>query len=163
MSGATEHIFCWYAEAGTSFLAFHLLPQVVTDMDRGDRIIACCSNLLLSVSIGFLLFSVVSSQIPLGSKLTVEEYNYWFSSNKDYAIGFLNFSDQYSFGVRFNAIYIPSSEQTAIWTAGWNVKVSSKAYFELSLTGEMILVSLVIGGVITFLIMLGILITRNID
>lgn len=108
-------------------------------MDRGDRIIACCSNLLLSVSIGFLLFSVVSSQIPLGSKLTVEEYNYWFSSNKDYAIGFLNFSDQYSFGVRFNAIYIPSSEQTAIWTAGWNVKVSSKAYFELSLTGEMIL------------------------
>ncbi len=31
------------------------------------------------------------------------------------------------------------------------------------LTGEMILVSLVIGGVITFLIMLGILITRNID
>ncbi|KAG5615561.1 hypothetical protein H5410_015385, partial [Solanum commersonii] len=129
-------------EAGTSFLSFHLLPQVVTDMDRGDRIIACYSNLLLSVSIGFLLFSVVSSQIPLGSKLTVEENNYWFSSNKDYAIGFLNFSDQYSFGVRFNAIYIPSSEQAAIWTAGWNVKVSSKAYFELSLTGEMILGSL---------------------
>ncbi|CAN4089478.1 unnamed protein product [Withania somnifera] len=96
-------------------------------------------NVLLSVSIGFLLFSVVSSQIPLGSKLTVEENNCWFSSNRDYAIGFLNFSDQYMFGVRFNAIYIPSSEQTAIWTAGWNVKVSSKAYFELSPIGEMIL------------------------
>ncbi|CAN4085639.1 unnamed protein product [Withania somnifera] len=96
-------------------------------------------NLLLSVSTVFLLFSVVSSQIPLGSKLTVEENNYWFSSNRDYAIGFLNFSDQYIFGVRFNAIYIPRSEQTAIWTAGWNVKVSSKAYFELSPIGEMIL------------------------
>ncbi|KAJ8528538.1 hypothetical protein K7X08_022230 [Anisodus acutangulus] len=104
-------------------------------MDRGDRI----ANLLLSVSIGFLLFSVVSSQIPLGSKLTVEENNYWFSSNRDYAIGFLNFSDQYSFGVRFNGINIPSSEQTDVWTAGWNVKVSSKAYFELSQSGEMIL------------------------
>ncbi|KAK4372599.1 hypothetical protein RND71_007983 [Anisodus tanguticus] len=104
-------------------------------MDRGDGI----ANLLLSVSIGFLLFSVVSSQIPLGSKLTVEENNYWFSSNRDYAIGFLNFSDQYSFGVRFNGINIPRSEQTAVWTAGWNVKVSSKAYFKLSQSGEMIL------------------------
>ncbi|XP_016496115.2 G-type lectin S-receptor-like serine/threonine-protein kinase SD3-1 [Nicotiana tabacum] len=106
-------------------------------MVRGDRI-ACYSNLLLSVSIGFLLFSVVSSQIPLGSKLTVEENNCWVSSNGDYAVGFLNSSDQYIFGIRFNSIYIPSSEQTAIWTAG-NVKVSSKAYFELSRSGEMIL------------------------
>lgn len=101
------------------------------------------SPFLLCLFIGFFLFHDVASQIPLGSKLSVEENNSWVSSNGDFAIGFFNLSDQpnlYSVGIHFNSKSIPVRKQTVVWVAGVEVPVSSKSYFWLCPNGELVLV-----------------------
>ncbi|KAF2287783.1 hypothetical protein GH714_002708 [Hevea brasiliensis] len=101
------------------------------------------SPFLLFVSTGFFLFHVVLSTIPLGSKLSTEENNSWVSSNGDFAIGFFNRADEpnhYSVGIHFNSESIPVSEQTVVWVAGAEITVGNKSYFQLSQTGELVLV-----------------------
>jgi hypothetical protein len=101
------------------------------------------SPFLPCVFFWFFLFPVVASQIPLGSKLSVEENNLWVSPRGDFAIGFVNRSDQpyqYSVGIRFNSKSIPVPEQTVVWVAGADVTVGNKSYFQLSQNGELVLV-----------------------
>ncbi|KAJ0099484.1 hypothetical protein Patl1_20553 [Pistacia atlantica] len=101
------------------------------------------SSFLLRISIGwFLLFRVAVSQIPLGSKLSVVENDFWFSSNSDFALGFFNCSDQpnqFSVGVRYNSKLIPAAEQTVVWIAGGDATVGNQSYFQLSPNGELVL------------------------
>lgn len=100
------------------------------------------SVLLLCISLGSLLFVVAVSEIPLGSKLTVEENNSWVSSNGDFAVGFYNRPDQpnqFSVGIRFNSKSIPVDNQTVVWVAGAEVAVSNNSYFQLQENGELVL------------------------
>lgn len=102
----------------------------------------CNSPSLVCFSIGFLLFGVAVSQISLGSKLSVVENDFWVSSNGDFACGFfnnLNQPNQYQIGIRFNSKSIPDGEQTVVWVAGANVRVSNKSYFEFTHGGELVL------------------------
>ncbi|XVF75819.1 hypothetical protein PTKIN_Ptkin13bG0217300 [Pterospermum kingtungense] len=98
--------------------------------------------LLLCVSLGSLLFAVAASEIPLGSKLSVEENNSWVSSNGDFAIGFYDLPDlpnQFSVGIRFNSKSIPVDKQTVVWVAGGDVTVCNNSYFQLQEDGELVL------------------------
>ncbi|XWS56255.1 hypothetical protein CRYUN_Cryun09bG0070200 [Craigia yunnanensis] len=100
------------------------------------------SCLLLCISLGSLLFGVAASEIPLGSKLSVEENNSWVSSNGDFAIGFYNRPDlpnQFSVGIRFNSKSIPVDKQTVVWVAGGDVTVSNNSYFQLQENGELVI------------------------
>ncbi|KAK9291073.1 hypothetical protein L1049_009260 [Liquidambar formosana] len=100
------------------------------------------SLLLLFVSIGFLNFPVASSEIPLGSRLSVVENNFWVSSKGNFAFGFFNRTDQpnqFSVGIRFNSKSIPVGNQTVIWGVGADVTVGNKSYFELTQNGELVL------------------------
>ncbi|KAJ1429945.1 S-locus glycoprotein domain [Sesbania bispinosa] len=100
------------------------------------------SALLLCVFVGFLLHPVVTTTIPLGSKLTVVDNNCWVSSNGDFAFGFFNISDepnQFSAGIHFNSKSIPYSQQTVVWIAGAHVTVSNSSYFQLTQEGELVL------------------------
>ncbi|KAL5540818.1 hypothetical protein UlMin_043788 [Ulmus minor] len=97
---------------------------------------------LLYLCVGFLLLSVVVSEIPLGSKLSVQDNSFWVSSNGDFAFGFFNHSDQpnqYSVGIRFNSKSIPYDKQTVVWVIGADLMVGNSSYFQLGLNGEMIL------------------------
>ncbi|PSS01808.1 G-type lectin S-receptor-like serine/threonine-protein kinase [Actinidia chinensis var. chinensis] len=98
-----------------------------------------CEDRILFFSVGFLLFSVVISEIPLGSKLSVVENNYWTSSNGDFAIRFFNRSDQYSVGIHFNSNSIPLCKQTVVWVAGADLIVGNNSYFQLTRNGELVL------------------------
>ncbi|CAK7342526.1 unnamed protein product [Dovyalis caffra] len=101
------------------------------------------SPFLLCVFFSSFVFHVVVSHIPLGSKLSVEENNLWVSPSGDFAIGFVNHSDQpnqYSVGIRFNSKSIPVPKQTVVWVAGANVAVGNMSYFQLSQNGELVLV-----------------------
>ncbi|CAK9157189.1 unnamed protein product [Ilex paraguariensis] len=97
------------------------------------------SSFLFCISLGCLVFPVVISQIPLGSKLSVEENNYWLSSNGDFAIGFFSCSKQFSLGIRFNSNSILISKQTVFWVAGADLKVGNQSYFELTQNGNLVL------------------------
>ncbi|XP_061353777.1 G-type lectin S-receptor-like serine/threonine-protein kinase SD3-1 [Gastrolobium bilobum] len=100
------------------------------------------SRFLLCIFIGFLIHSVVIAEIPLGSKLSVVDNDYWVSSNGDFALGFFNISDQpnqFSVGIRFNSKSIPYSQQTVVWVAGAHVTVGDMSYFELTQEGELVL------------------------
>lgn len=98
---------------------------------------------LLCVFIGLLLIhSVVKAEMPLGSKLSVVDNDYWVSSNGDFAFGFFNISgqpNQFSIGIRFNSKSIPYSQQTVVWVAGADVIVGNMSYFELNKEGELVL------------------------
>ncbi|KAK7838594.1 g-type lectin s-receptor-like serine/threonine-protein kinase sd3-1 [Quercus suber] len=97
---------------------------------------------LLCISIGFLLHSLVVGQIPLGSKVSVVDNNFWVSSNGDFALGFFNTSDQpnqYSVGIRFNSDSIPVSKREVVWVVGADVTVANKSYFQLNQYGELVL------------------------
>jgi tRNA A-37 threonylcarbamoyl transferase component Bud32 len=101
------------------------------------------STFLRCVFIWFFLIHIVVSHIPLGSKLSVEENNLWVSSNGDFAVGFVNHSEQptqYSVGIRFNSKSIPFPKQTVVWVAGADVTVGNKSFFQLSQNGELVLV-----------------------
>ncbi|XP_030520482.1 G-type lectin S-receptor-like serine/threonine-protein kinase SD3-1 [Rhodamnia argentea] len=98
--------------------------------------------LWIYLSIGFLLSSTVVSEVPLGSKLSVEDNNFWVSSNGDFALGFYNSSPQsfqYSVGIHFNSNSIPANEQKVVWVAGAEIMVGNKSYFQLTQDGELIL------------------------
>lgn len=104
----------------------------------------CGSLFMLCVSIGLLLFQVVVSEIPLGSKLSVVENDLWLSSNGDFALGFFNRSDQpnqFGIGIRFNSRSIPVDKQTVVWVAGADAAVgnSSRSFFQLTQNGELLL------------------------
>lgn len=106
------------------------------------------SSLLLCVFVGFLLHPVVSAVIPLGSKLSAVDNKYWVSSNGDFVFGFFNISDDpnlFCAGIRFNSKSIPYDQQTVVWVAGANDKVSNRSYFELTDEGELILFDYVQG------------------
>ncbi|KAL5154904.1 G-type lectin S-receptor-like serine/threonine-protein kinase SD3-1 [Glycine soja] len=49
---------------------------------------------LLCILVGFLLHPVVSTVIPLNSKLSMVDNNCWVSSNGDFSFGFFNISDE---------------------------------------------------------------------
>ncbi|GKV32621.1 hypothetical protein SLEP1_g41215 [Rubroshorea leprosula] len=109
------------------------------------------SPLMLFICVGFLLFGVVVSEIPLGSKLSVAENNLWVSSNGDFALGFYNPPDQpnqFSVGVRFNSKLIPASKQTVVWGAGADVRASNNSYFQLTQNGELVLFDSSQGGML---------------
>ncbi|KAF3442567.1 hypothetical protein FNV43_RR16483 [Rhamnella rubrinervis] len=96
---------------------------------------------LLGISVGFFLHSVVS-QIPLDSKISVVDNNFWVSPNGDFAFGFFNLSDQpnqYSVGIRFNSKSIPSDKQIVVWVVGADVVVGNNSYFYLDRNGELVL------------------------
>ncbi|XP_020213553.1 G-type lectin S-receptor-like serine/threonine-protein kinase SD3-1 [Cajanus cajan] len=100
------------------------------------------SPFLLCIFVGFLLHPVVSTVIPLGSKLSVVDNNFWVSSNGDFAFGFFNILDepnQFSAGIRFNSKSIPYDQQTVVWVVGAHDKVSNMSYFQLTPEGELIL------------------------
>lgn len=86
-----------------------------------------------------VLLPVVSSQIPLGSKLSVEEKNHWVSPNGDFAIGFFNHLNAYGIGIRISSSLIPYDKQPIVWIAGGDLRVGDKSYFELTKTGELVL------------------------
>ncbi|XVF07258.1 hypothetical protein REPUB_Repub06bG0123000 [Reevesia pubescens] len=101
------------------------------------------SALLLCISLGPLFFGFAVSEIPLGSKLSVEENNSWVSSNGDFAIGFYNRPDlpnQFSVGIRFNSKSIPVDKKIVVWVAGGDV--SNNSYFQLQENGELVLFDL---------------------
>lgn len=96
---------------------------------------------LLVISVGFFLHPVVS-QIPLDSKISVVDNNFWVSPNGDFAFGFFNLSDQpnqYSVGIRFNSKSIPSDKQSVVWVVGADVVVGNNSYFHLAHNGELVL------------------------
>ncbi|XP_043693673.1 G-type lectin S-receptor-like serine/threonine-protein kinase SD3-1 [Telopea speciosissima] len=97
----------------------------------------------LCFALGFLFFSVVSSDIPLGSKISVAVNDYWVSSNGDFAFGFFNSSDQpnqYSAGILFNSDSIPVSKRTFVWVvAGADGAVGCNSYLELTQAGDLVL------------------------
>lgn len=96
---------------------------------------------LLAISGGFLLHFVVS-QIPLDSKISVEDNNFWVSPNGEFAFGFFNLSDQpnqYSVGIRFNSKSIPVNNQTVVWVVGADIVVGNESYFHLANNGELVL------------------------
>ena len=100
------------------------------------------SLLLLCAFICFLLDPVVTAVIPLGSKLSVVDNDCWVSSNRDFAIGFFNNSDEpnrFSVGIRFNAKSIPYIQQTVVWIAGAQDTVGNMSYFQLTPEGELVL------------------------
>ncbi|CAL5356440.1 unnamed protein product [Camellia sinensis] len=97
------------------------------------------SSFQLFISVGFLLFWAVISQIPLGSKLSVVENNHWTSSNGNFAIGFFHRSDQYSVGIRFYSNSVPIGKQMVVWVAGAELTVGNKSYLQLTQNGELVL------------------------
>ncbi|KAK8490014.1 hypothetical protein V6N13_009303 [Hibiscus sabdariffa] len=106
------------------------------------------STFLLCISLGSLLFGIVISEIPLGSKLSVGENNSWVSSSGDFAIGFYSRPDmpnQFSVGIRFNSKSIPVDKRTMVWVAGGGVAVSNNSYLELQMNGELVLFDAVQG------------------
>lgn len=109
------------------------------------------SYLLSCIIVGSLLPSVVASEIPLGSKLSVLDNDLWVSSNGDFALGFFNNSNQpnqYSVGIRFNSDSIPLDKQAVVWVAGAEITVSNYSYFELTSEGELVLSDSSSGGVV---------------
>ncbi|XP_010257222.1 PREDICTED: G-type lectin S-receptor-like serine/threonine-protein kinase SD3-1 [Nelumbo nucifera] len=97
---------------------------------------------LVCIFLGFWVFSVVASQIPLGSKLFAAGNDYWVSPNGDFAFGFFNHSDQpnlYSAGIRFNSNSIPINKRTMVWVAGGDVSVGCHSYLQLTHTGDLVL------------------------
>lgn len=94
-----------------------------------------------------LLLSGVNSQIPLGSKLSVEENKYWLSPNGDFAVGFFNVLNQYSVGIRFNSSSIPVNNQKVVWVAGADRTVGCKSYFQLTQEGELVLFDSLTGDI----------------
>ncbi|XP_028774443.1 G-type lectin S-receptor-like serine/threonine-protein kinase SD3-1 [Neltuma alba] len=100
------------------------------------------SPFLLCIFAGLLLRSAFTSEIPLGSKLSVVDNDSWASSNGDFALGFFNTSDQpsqFRIGIRFNSKSMPFSQQTVVWVAGAHVTVGSMSYFQLTPEGELVL------------------------
>lgn len=93
----------------------------------------------LCVSLTLLLNFVVSSEIQLGSKISVEDNNFWVSSNGDFAIGFFSYFNLYKVGIHFNSSSIPIDKQTVVWVAGADLKVGNKSYFQLDESGELFL------------------------
>ncbi|KAK9055489.1 hypothetical protein SSX86_026572 [Deinandra increscens subsp. villosa] len=102
----------------------------------GTGKLSCFYSILLRI---ILLLPMVSSQIPLGSKLSVEEKNHWVSPNGDFAIGFFNRSNEYGIGIRISSGSIPAEKQPVVWVAGGDLRVGDKSYFELTKTGELVL------------------------
>ncbi|KAI3514362.1 hypothetical protein L1887_12706 [Cichorium endivia] len=99
-------------------------------------------KLSLFISIFFLkvLFPVVFSQIPLGSRLSVESKDHWDSPNGDFAIRFFNTLNEYGIGIRIiNSGLIPVEKQPVVWVAGGDLRVGDKSYFELTNNGELVL------------------------
>ncbi|XP_024019123.1 G-type lectin S-receptor-like serine/threonine-protein kinase SD3-1 [Morus notabilis] len=97
---------------------------------------------VLCLYVGLLWHSVVS-QIPLGSKLSVSENNFWVSPNSYFAFGFFNISDQpnqYSVGIRFNSKLIPVDKQDVVWVVGADLTVGDSSYFQIKNDGDMVLV-----------------------
>ncbi|KAK7392884.1 hypothetical protein VNO78_21334 [Psophocarpus tetragonolobus] len=100
------------------------------------------SPFLLCIFIGLLIHSVLGAEIPLGSKLSVVDNDFWVSSNDDFAIGFFSIPDQpnqFSVGIRFNSQSIPYSQQTVVWIVGGHDTVGNMSYFELTQEGELVL------------------------
>ncbi|KAI7753164.1 hypothetical protein M8C21_032875 [Ambrosia artemisiifolia] len=100
-----------------------------------DRSLHVHSMFLLVI----VVLPVVSSQIPLGSKVSVEEKNHWLSPNGDFAIGFFNRLNEYGIGIRISSRLIPTDKQPIVWAAGGDLRVGDKSYFELKKTGELVL------------------------
>lgn len=97
------------------------------------------TSFLLYIYLRLLLYSVIGSEIPLGSKLSVEERNYWISSNGDFAIGFFNSSNLYCVGIRFVSNSIPESKQMVVWVAGGDLRVGNRSFLQFTEMGELVL------------------------
>ncbi|CAH9105548.1 unnamed protein product [Cuscuta epithymum] len=125
------------------YLNYHICFQSMTKLQK----IAITSFLLVCVSTGFLFSTVSCSPIPLGSRLTIDENNYWMSANGNFRFGFSNHSLQFSVGIEFCLSFISGIEPTLVWNLGGHNKVGKKSYVELSLDGELILFDTEIRGI----------------
>ncbi|PWA82484.1 curculin-like (mannose-binding) lectin family protein / PAN domain-containing protein [Artemisia annua] len=97
-------------------------------------------SIFISILLLVVVFSpVVSSQIPLGSRLSVEAKNRWVSPNGDFAIGFFTRLSQYGIGIRISSGLVPVEKQQVVWVAGGDLRVGDKSYFELTKDGELVL------------------------
>ncbi|XP_047315384.1 G-type lectin S-receptor-like serine/threonine-protein kinase SD3-1 [Impatiens glandulifera] len=102
---------------------------------------------LLTLVFTFFIYKTATSQIPIGSRLSIAENNYWISPNGNFAIGFFNHSDQYSIGIRFNSKSIPNDNQAIVWIAGGNLVVGDQSYFEFRENGEFVLFDSIRGSI----------------
>ncbi|KAI7754656.1 hypothetical protein M8C21_030935 [Ambrosia artemisiifolia] len=84
-----------------------------------------------------VVLPIVSSQVPLGSKLSVVEKNHCFSPNGDFATRFFNRLNEY--GIRISSGLIPTNKQPIVWAAPGDLRVGEKSYFELTKTEELVL------------------------
>ncbi|KAL4571663.1 hypothetical protein LXL04_018426 [Taraxacum kok-saghyz] len=92
-----------------------------------------------SIIFVIVFLPVVFSQIPLGSKLSVEDKNHWASRNGDFAIRFFDRLNEYGIGIRINSGLIPVEKQPVVWVAGGDLRVGDKSYFELTNNGDLVL------------------------
>nr|XP_043618599.1 G-type lectin S-receptor-like serine/threonine-protein kinase SD3-1 [Erigeron canadensis] len=98
------------------------------------------SSIFISIFLFVIvLLPVVFSQIQLGSRLSVDAKNHWFSPNGDFAIGFFNRLNEYGIGIRISSGLIPVEKQPIVWVAGGDLRVGDKSYFELTENGELVL------------------------
>ncbi|CAN6586457.1 unnamed protein product [Malus baccata var. baccata] len=99
------------------------------------------SRLLLCIFVAFLLNTLATSDIPLGSKISVADKNIWISPNGDFAFGFFNRSDQpnYSLGIRLISKSFPLDQQLLVWSAAADVIIGNNSYAQLTQDGELVL------------------------
>ncbi|CAH1434922.1 unnamed protein product [Lactuca virosa] len=102
----------------------------------GRRKLSLFSSIFLLLVV---LLPVVFSEIPLGSRLSVESKNHWASPNGDFAIRFFNRLNEYGIGIRINSGLIPVEKQQVVWVAGGDLRVGDKSYFELTNNGDLVL------------------------
>nr|GEV61764.1 G-type lectin S-receptor-like serine/threonine-protein kinase SD3-1 [Tanacetum cinerariifolium] len=97
------------------------------------------ASTFISILLLVVFSPVVFSQVPTGSRLSVEAKNRWVSPNGDFAIGFFTRLSQYGIGIRISSGLIPVEKQPIVWVAGGDLRVGDKSYFELTKDGELVL------------------------
>ncbi|KAM2229962.1 hypothetical protein ACFX1S_014425 [Malus domestica] len=99
------------------------------------------SRLLLCIFVAFLLNTLATSDIPLGSKISVADKTIWISPNGDFAFGFFNRSDQpnYSLGIRLISKSFPLDQQLLVWSAAADLIIGNNSYAQLTQDGELVL------------------------
>ena len=95
--------------------------------------------MLLWIVFSLPLLSSAFPNIPLESKLTVRQSNFWVSPNGLFSLGFFNLSDQpdrCGVGILFNGL---QREKTVVWSAGAAVTVAGDSYLLLNGDGDLVL------------------------
>ncbi|OVA01873.1 Protein kinase domain [Macleaya cordata] len=80
----------------------------------------------------------MANQIPLGSKMTVQDNHTWVSDNKTFAFGFTpaDSIDQFLLGIWYAEL---PGDRVMVWSANRNSPVGKDAILELDATGNLVL------------------------